>query len=597
LVAVAVGVILAGATFALANFGSGGGSSSPEAAVDDLLHAVSGEDVIGTLETLRPAERDALRGPLEDAVGELERLELLADVDLDSLQGVDVEIEGYQLLTTELTPDIVAVTVSGGTVSGASTPTELPIGDTMRAILEEDLEVELPEGTEQDSGDLGEFQLVATREGGGWYVSPGYSVAEWARQQSGEALPPFDGRVAPVGGESPEAALRQLVTAAADLDAEGVITQLDPAEMAAVYDYAPLFLDDADQAAAEAREDTTFEIDLSELRTEDGPDGTRRVFLEGFSGRMVERSADFGTRTQTFSYDGTCIRWEETWELEEHALDLGDALGGEFDFGDQLAEPESGEWCEGEEFVVEDEYGESVELPAWDAGLSEVSVITVERDGRWFVAPGRSVLELIPAALRGVDESDIEAMRKWIRELIGPFEYEGEFEDVGDVIEGDDSGDYFDTIPEDEYEPEPIDQCYASYEGGPFNDDPVHTGLPVVRLSYLQQQDFEACVDDLIAAGELSEAEADVYRSEEPCWKPYELLADDASRADWEAADAEVEACFDDAYGFDPEEPEVEDPDGDGFPGTTPPPTATTGPPSTAPPVSELLSGNSPDAT
>jgi hypothetical protein len=183
-------------------------------------------------------------------------------------------------------------------------------------------------------------------------------------------------------------------------------------------------------------------------------------------------------------------------------------------------------------------------------------------------------LELIPAALRGVDESDIDAMREWFRELVGPFEYEEEFDEIGDAVEGD-PGDSFDTIPA--YEPEPIDACFESYDNGPFNDDPVHTGVPVERLSYLQQREFEACVDDLVAAGELSDAEADLYRSTEPCWKPYELLPDHASRADWEAADVEVAACFDDAYGdIDSDgdgQPDIDDPDPDWSGDTTLPPT------------------------
>src|SRR5690606_27948936 len=134
----------------------------------------------------RPAERDALRGPVEDSVAELERLDLLADVDLRDLQGVDVQLEGYQLLTTDLADGIAAVTVSGGTVTGGATPQELPLGPTMREILEEDLGLEIPEGTEKATDDLGELPLVAVREGDRWYVSPTYSIAEAARRDAGQ---------------------------------------------------------------------------------------------------------------------------------------------------------------------------------------------------------------------------------------------------------------------------------------------------------------------------------------------------------------------------------------------------------------------------
>lgn len=545
LVAIAVVAIVAGATFTVANMGAGAGASSPENAVDGLLQSISGEDVIGTLETLRPAERDAFKGPLEDSIDELERLELLADVDLGDVQGVDVEIEGYGLRTTELAADVVAVTVSGGTVRGATTPTELPIGDTMRAILEEDLGVELPEGTQIESDDLGEFQLVAVEEGGGWYVSPGYSIAEWARQGSGEPLPAF-GSVVPIGGDSPEASVRALADAAVTLDAEKAITQLDPEEMAALYDYAPLFLDDAEQAVVEARDDLEISLDLQSLRTEDGPDGTRKVYIDAFAFEAVE-DTEYDDNSYSVTYDGECFRYEETWTYE-YFTDVGSYEGEEYTPAPET-ETSSGEWCRGEPLVTENEYDDGLELPALDAPFDQLALVTVERDGRWYVAPGRSILEVIPAFLRGVDAGDIDTMREWLRELVGPIDYQ-EFDEVGSII---DDGDYYEDGSTSattgfSFERGPIEECNDFLGTMDYDLDPVHADAPVERLSYLYQQRVNDCVRDLAAEDGMPSDELEMLTYDDPCWDAYQRMGPKARAVDWAVADGMVVACFETSY-------------------------------------------------
>jgi hypothetical protein len=544
LVLVAGAVVVLGASFAIANLGSEGGAPSPEAAVDDLLHAVSGEDVIGALERVRPAERAALKGPLEDSVAELERLDLLADVDLGHLQGVDVEISGYQLRTTELTPGVVAVTVSGGTVSGASTPSDLPIGETMRTILEEDLGVDLADNASRTTDELGEFQLVAVEEDGGWYVSPGYSIAEWARQESGAPLPPF-GRVTPVGGDNPEAAVRALADAAVELDAQRAITALDPEEMAALYDYAPLFLDDAAQAANEARDTTAVTLDLTDLRAEDGPDGTWKVFVDGFD-LAVASHDEYGDDRFSLTYDGDCFRYEETWTYAETRPSH---YGDDEVFGPN-PESDSAEWCRGQELVTHDEHGDGTQLPPLDAAFDQLAFVTVERDGRWYVAPGRSVLELAPAFLRGVEGGDVEAMREWLREIVGPLGPE-EFDDVGSIVEG---GPDFDPVaPPVELppEPDPIEKCNDLLGTVDYDQDPVHAGAPVERLTYLFQQRVNECIANLVASKEMPDGAEPTFQGS-ACWEPYDALGPDATAEQWEAADRDVAACYaDDAYGGD----------------------------------------------
>lgn len=545
LLAVGLVAMLGGLGFAVVNLASSGGSDSPEAAVGGMLDSLNDEDVIGVLESLRPAERDALRGPIEESVTELERLDLLADVDLTGLQGVDIELEGYQLLTTELGDGVTAVTVTGGTVSGAATPQELPIGGTLREILEEDLDVEIPEGTEASTEDLGEFQLVAVRDGGSWYVSPGYSFAEWARQEAEAPLPSFDGSVVPVGGESPEASVRALAQAAVDFDAEAAITQLDPEEMAALYDYAPLFLDDADQAADEALNDAEVSFELTDLAVEDGPDGTKRVLIEGFD-LSVGYDGEYDEGSYEVSFDGECFEYEYE---STYYYDYYDDYDEEYDFGsdrESETETDSGEWCEGQPMLDDD--GEEIVMPSLDTAFDQFAVVTVERDGRWYVAPTRSILSVIPTALRGVEPADIDEMREWFRDFWGGdafFGTEMEFEEIGEAIDGSE-GTFEEISPG--IDEGPIDQCYVYDEGQPWESDPRHANPTEDRTYYLQELAFRACVDDLVASGEITEDEAESWVYVEDCWAAYEALAPDATAEQWSAADLQVAACYEEQW-------------------------------------------------
>jgi hypothetical protein len=561
LLAVGLVAMLGGIGFAVVNLASSGGSDSPEAAVSGMLDSLNDEDVIGVLESLRPAERDALRGPIEESVSELERLDLLADVDLTGLQGVDLELEGYQLLTTELGDGVAAVTVTGGTISGAATPQELPIGGTLRQILEEDLEVEIPEGTEQSTEDLGEFQLVAVQDGGSWYVSPGYSIAEWARQAADAPLPLFDGSVAPVGGESPEETVRALAQAAVDLDAEAAITQLDPEEMAALYDYAPLFLDDADEAAAEAMDEAEVSLELTDLAVEDGPDGTWRVLIRGFDLSVVYEG-EYDEGSYAVSFDGECFTYE--MESTYHYDDYYDEDGyGEGSPDESETETDEGEWCEGQPMLDED--GEEIVMPSLDTAFDQLAVVTVERDGRWYVAPTRSVLSVIPTALSGVEPADIDELREWFREFWGGdafFGTEMEFEEVGEAI--DDSEGMFGEI--DPNIDDPMQPCWDEYEAGAGTDDPVHAGASDDREYYLAEMALRDCLDELVASGEIEGSMAEDYVYEDACMAPYEALPPDATADQWEAADEEVAVCYSGEYEYESVEPDEDgeaDPDPD----------------------------------
>lgn len=458
----------------------GDGAASPDAAVRKLFDALEGEDMIGVLESLPPGERAAIGEPAEQLVRELQRLEILADYDLHDLPGIDIEIDGLELDVDELGDGVSAVRITGGEITATANASELPVGDLVRDLADDDLD--LPDDEETESGDLADadLTLVTIREGGGWHVSLFYSIAEAAR---GDApVPDFGNGITPVGADSPEGAVRGLLDAATDLDAEGVIAMLPPDEMRVLYDYGPLFLDEAEEARDEAFDDgLELTVDDLVLRTEGG--GSRRtVVIEGF-----EMSATADGDSVHMAWDGTCWTMEgvgfddnrEQFSFEGEAVAAADpedynedfdefAGFAEHDEEDVQSDDETDvlEACtdgtvtmngDAEEF---DETGLPDVRGILDAGTQVAGLRVVEVDGRWYVSPLRSMFDPMLAMLGEVERDDIEdlvsSVEDWWDEEMDqpyedyddPFDYDDEYDDdADDPFDDDESG-------EDGYDPE-----------------------------------------------------------------------------------------------------------------------------------------------
>ena len=258
LAAVAVGAIalLAASSFAAYALTRPDGADSPEGAVHQMFGAIDHEDALGVIEALPPGERKVLRDPLVDSTKQLQRLGILKSFSLSDVPGADLKVTGLQTSTTKLGDGVVLVNVTGGTISGSSIPSDVPLGDNLRSAIEKGggrVDIQANTFSEDLAGD--HLHLVAIEEGGGWHVSIAYSIAESIRSSieddNGHAppVPDFGNGPAPVGAADPEGAVRGLVDAAVALDPEKAITMTDPEEMRALYDYAPLFLPDLERSA------------------------------------------------------------------------------------------------------------------------------------------------------------------------------------------------------------------------------------------------------------------------------------------------------------------------------------------------------------
>ena len=393
LLAVAVVLAVLAGGFAVVNLrATPSGAASPEAAVEQFFDAIGDEDLIGVLEMLDPGERSVLVPFVRRLSSELDRLELTSGLDPDDVDGVDIEVEGLRVVPQELGPGVAEVAVTAGSFRIATQPEAVPVGDVLRDIVEANGgEIDIPREQDQTSvtGQDGLF-LVTTETDGRWHLSLGFTIAEYARRDAGLELPDLAGGVEPQGAPSPEAAVEAFADAAAGLDLERMISLLPPDEMRALQVYAPLFLEDAQADVDDFREEEEFEMSVDELDVETNDiDGGTRVIPTG--GTITVRDE---TGESTISYEDGCL--EVTGAAES---DFADDFGESRVCTDELA-------GSGSDLSDEDE-AELAELGALFAAF-EPGVVTVERNGAWFVDPLRTVGDLGIQVFEGIEREDLE---------------------------------------------------------------------------------------------------------------------------------------------------------------------------------------------
>jgi hypothetical protein len=402
LIAVVSVLAVAAAGFAAVNISSGGqaGASSPDAAVQEFFDAVGNEDLIGVLGEVAPAERDVMVTWFEGLESNLSELGIIDDVDLDSIGGVDLEVEGLEAQSEEVMPGVSKVTVTGGQLSFRTEPDSVPVGDVLENLIEANGgEVDIEQTSDQvDFAEEAQDEysdplfLVATEQDGRWYLSLSYTIAEYARLDSGEDVPDPGAGVAPQGAPTAEDAVRDFLTAAVDLDVERLISLLPPDQMGALQTYAPLFLDDAEESVAELRDEEGYEGTVEGLEFEtSGVDGGTRVVPTA------------GTATFSF-YDGDMSLTMEDGDLcvevtGDMATDMEDEWGTSVvcqgDLGDLGGE------------LSDDERQELEELGALFTDY-QAGVVVVERDGAFYVDPLRTFSDLTLQVFQGIERDHLE---------------------------------------------------------------------------------------------------------------------------------------------------------------------------------------------
>lgn len=389
LLAVGIVLVLGGAVFALTQVG-GGGAGSPEDAAEQLFDAVEDEDLLGLLESLLPSERDAFGGSVEDLAGELRRLGVLSDdLNLRDVSGLDLSFDGLRFSVERLTDALASVQVTGGTATFSVTPEDLPLGGFLRDMFGDDLGEPTTETSEAaDDGSA----MATVKEGGRWYVSLWYSVAEAYRMEARAPLPGPGDRVVPRGAATPEKAVEELFRATLTLDLRRVIELLPPDEARALHDYAYLFLDEAEESVDDLGD--FLEVNVRRVTATADRDG--REALVTITDVALEVTIDaLGLR-------GT---------IEDGCVELR-AIG----------EPRGERICTAEDFA--DAFGDisGFEVPAapmLDVDRPNVGFVAVERGGAWFVSPTRSLIGAFTASLRVLEPDDLDDLGDLFGGLIG----------------------------------------------------------------------------------------------------------------------------------------------------------------------------------
>ena len=396
--------------------GNDGGAASPTEVGTRLMDALAAEDALGVVDLLLPGERDMMRQPLIDIVGNLKRLDIVdSTASLDKVGGLDIVFDDVQVEPSATNVDDVSdirITATGtASVNGDS----VPIGNLL---IDEVFGGDRPnlDNAPQDS-DL-DWKLATVKHDGRWYLSAFYSIAENARN-GGDDIPEV--ALVPRGADTPEGAVQAIFDAVHDLDLEALIAGLNPNEAGALQRYAPMFIDQA-QASID---DLDTKVSFSNVKFSVSGDGDRRIVaVDGFS-----MKADTGGGEVTVESKGDCVVMT-TKDTTTNTCDVGSSIDAALgtlglDDNDDI-----------KAFV------KTVQDALSDLGPTGITVQKV--GGKWFVSPVGTIADILLAVLTALDKgelTDIIDGAKKVSKSIGEtiFSSDGGI-DIGGSSTGDASG-------------------------------------------------------------------------------------------------------------------------------------------------------------
>jgi hypothetical protein len=384
--AIASAVVLVGAgtgaSLMLAGASGGGGASSPAAAVQQMIDALNKSDVVGVLDNLAPGERNALEPGLKDIFGQLKRIGVLSSsADISDITGINISEQGLATSTDQLTPDLAAVTVSGGTNSEAVDPTQLPLASYFQGLVDQAMSGRSVSTSGPNSG---KTTLGTVEVDGGWYVSIGYSIAINALRSDGESgAPPATGQLQPVGASSPQGAVQALFRSVSQLDLTGLLAGLDPDELAAVDAYAPNWLPNAQAALDKLQDQVSIQFGNLSFTTQPVDGGTLVKIGSGLTVSVKARGVDV-------QYANGCYTVTGPGTSEHECLSNGDQYETQLL---ALMPP-----------AVQPIFKRLVTMKP-DTGF-----VTAEENGEWYVSPTRTYLTGISDLLSEFQPGDIETI-------------------------------------------------------------------------------------------------------------------------------------------------------------------------------------------
>jgi hypothetical protein len=369
--------------------GNDGGAASPTEVGTRLMDALAAEDALGVVDLLLPGERDMMRQPLIDIVDNLKRLEVIDNTaSLDKVGGLDIAFDGVEVEPTATNVDDVSDIRITATGTAAVNGDTVPIGNLL---IDEAFGGDRPnlDSAPQDS-DI-DWKLATVKDGGRWYLSAFYSIAENARN-AGDDIP--ESALVARGADTPEGAVQAIFDAVHDVDLEALIADLNPNEAGALQRYAPMFIDDAQKSI----DDLGVKIAFSNIKYSVSGDGDRRIVaVDGFS-----MTADIGDGEVTVESKGDCVvvtTKDSTTDSCTGGNSIDNALStlGLDDNGDLKALVKT----------VQDAFS--------DMGPTGITVQKV--NGSWFVSPVGTVADIFLAELNALDKGELTAIIDGVKKV------------------------------------------------------------------------------------------------------------------------------------------------------------------------------------
>lgn len=386
--AVAAVVVLGGgvATYAAVSSSSGGGANTPLAAVQGLVKDLNNSDLLGILDDLPPAERTDIGAPIQNAFAQLKRTGVVkSDADLSHVSGVQIAANlTYAPKPVVINDHVQIVEVTGGTLSVAGDLTKVPFSAQFLKALGQSGSATHASATTNITDEVqrtGHPFRIATQEvDGHWYPSVLYTIADNAATQAGLQAPTAAQQIPAVGAASPDAAASGLVAALVQGNITEAISLSSPVELAALHDYGKLIADRVHYSSP-AR---VAGIQFSDATS----GGITRVTLQ--SVHVIAGDTDV-----TVAVNGSCATVTVNGDARRFCTsDILDLIGGgEGPFHRQLTAAQR------------DAIGHVM-----SGVTSAVALDTVQIDGKWYVEPVRSLLDISGSLLSHLQSGDVTAL-------------------------------------------------------------------------------------------------------------------------------------------------------------------------------------------
>jgi len=379
--------------FAIRDTQSTSGQESPQAAVNALFTSLSNSDPIGLAGQLDPAEASLFTDLNVDVLSELKRLDVLGpSASTTSLTGTSITVSGLTVDPTDETinDNLRVVKLTGGTVTIASNPDQLPLSDKIKSKFADQISQAEPQSQTLNIADAvssngGPIRIATVQRGGAWYVSLFYSIADNATHQAGLPNPTAADRIAAIGSPSPEAAVDAFIKKASEGKIKDVIALTAPDEMGVLHDYGTLLVDNIDTSnLTSGVSDLGFTVEKASWTLSDVTGG-KKVSLASLTvsaqGQTATITRDPAAGSLTVDLDG------QKQTLDQSTIeDFIAQAGGSQDLDPTMVD------------IIKREFQQIVGL----------GIVTVQVDEQWYVSPVRSFSDIFVSLLKGLQPSDVD---------------------------------------------------------------------------------------------------------------------------------------------------------------------------------------------